>query len=110
MNRLGNVAYHQDCRNRPLACAWERIVPQDQFVGSPSPRKAMPASARMADPATNERLMKIGGAAFGRMCRETIRVAEAPTTRVASTKSAVRRRIASPRTIRAVGGQEKSPI
>src|SRR4051812_10537818 len=110
MKMLGKVAYHHDCRKSPLACACDRIVPHDQLVGSPRPRKARPASARIAEPATNDRLMKMGGAALGRMCRKRMRSLRTPTVRAASTKSAPRRRIASARTTRAVGGQLKTPI
>src|SRR5204862_2536734 len=68
MPRPGGMKYHHAPRpTAPLTKAKWSIVPQDTWTGSPSPRNASVASARIDPAITRTAFAKISGATFGRM-------------------------------------------
>ncbi len=75
----------------------------------PNPRNDSAASRRMAALISRVVETMTTPMAFGRMCRKTMRLFEAPATRAASTNSRSRRLRNSPRTRRASDGQPMSP-
>ena len=86
------------------------IVPQLITFGSPSPRKARPASVRIAVATISEPVTMIGAAAFGRQWRTMIRKSPMPIASHACTNSRPRRLRNSPRVSRATGGHDTTPI
>ena len=62
------MKYHHAPRpTAPLTNAKWSIVPQETWTGSPSPRNASVASARIEPAITRTAFAKISGATFGRM-------------------------------------------
>ena len=68
MQSPGGITYHQaPALGAPELNAFSSIVPQEMLVGSPSPRKASDASARIATAMISTVLAKISGSVLGRM-------------------------------------------
>ena len=68
MQSPGGTTYHQaPALGAPELNAFSSIVPQEIFVGSPSPRKESAASERIATATISTVLAKISGSVLGRM-------------------------------------------
>src|SRR5205085_9972794 len=68
MPRPGGMKYHHAPRpTAPLTKAKWSMVPHDTWTGSPSPRNASVASARIEPAITSTAFAKMSGATFGRM-------------------------------------------
>src|SRR5882724_11362102 len=86
------------------------IVPQLITLGSPRPRKASPASVRMAVATISEPVTMTGASVLGRMCRKMMRASFMPIAMHACTNSRLRRAMTSPRTSLATAGHETAPM
>ena len=100
----GNVANHHAsgryCRLSEMAS------PHSGSGGvAPMPRKPSAAAERIVNPIPMVARTMIGGAAFGRMCRNITRSAPALSPSSASTKTDTRMRRVSAKTMRVKNGQ-----
>src|SRR6185503_9881 len=100
----GAMASHGAC-SRNCMPAPRSINPHDG-VGSntPSPRNDSDASRRIACPRNAVSMMRYGAKTFGAMCRNMMRIAPAPTDRVASMYGICTMLSALERTTRATRG------
>ena len=86
MQRPGGTTYHQaPALGAPASKPFSIIDPHEIEVGSPRPRNASAASARIATATISTVLAKISGSALGRTWRRMMYQSLAPNARARST-------------------------